>query len=137
MALLCPLLLGCATAEEIVLDRIHSAVGAGWVDYRVERAEIEKVPSWEPKTGRKAPLGRDRAVEIAKQAAAASGLGEKVEMIVTLETVNRYEKDILRRLPTDGCRWFYVVEFREEKKKPVFCVITMSGVVARPEPGGR
>jgi hypothetical protein len=126
-----------ATAEEVVLHRIHSAKGEPWVDYRVERAELEKIPKWEPKPGSKAPLGRDQAVEIAKRTASAAGVGEKAEMAVTLETTNRYEKDILKQLPEDGCLWFYLVEFLEKDREPVFVVITMSGAVARPVSGGK
>lgn len=126
-----------AAAEEVVLHRIHSAKGEASVDYRVERAELEKVPKWEPKPGSKAPLGRDEAVEIAKRTSTAAGVGDQAEMAVTLETTNRYEKDILKRLPEDACRWFYVVEFREKEAKPVFVVITMSGAVAKAVPGGK
>ena len=135
--LLVPALLCAAAAEEVTFHRIHSAAGDGWVDYRVERTEFEKVPKWEPKPGSKVPLSRDQAVEIAKRTAAASGAGEKAEMAVTLETTNRYEEVLLKRLPEKGCRWFYVVEFTEKERKPVYCVITMSGAVAKPVPGTR
>jgi hypothetical protein len=121
-----------AAAEEIVLHRIHSANGEGSVDYRIEREEIEKVPKWEPKVGSKAPLSRDQAVEIAKKTVSASEVGEKAEMDVTLEATNRYEESIVKQLPKEGCRWFYVVGFREKERKPVFVVVTMSGAVAKP-----
>jgi len=123
-----------AASEEIVLHRIHSAKGGRPVNYQVERAEIEKVPKWEPKAGSKPPLGSDEAVGIAKRSSIASGVGEKAETAVTLETTNRYEKDILKKLPEEGCRWFYVVEFREKEREPVFVVVTMSGAVATPVP---
>jgi hypothetical protein len=126
-----------AAAQEIVLRRIHFTGGDGWVDHCVERAEFEKVPKWEPRPGSKPPLSRDQVVEIARRTATAAGVGKKAEMEVTLETVNRYEKDLIRRLPTDGCRWFYVVELREEKRKPVYVVVSMSGAVAKPVPGRR
>jgi hypothetical protein len=135
--LLIPALLCSVAAEEITLHRMHLAAGEGWVDYRVERAEIEKVPTWEPKPGSKAPLSRDQAVEIAKRTATGSGVGEKAEMAVTLETTNRYEEALLKRLPEKGCCWFYVVEFTEKEREPVYCVITMGGAVAKPVPGKR
>ena len=103
--------------------------------YRVERAEIEKVPKWEPKVGSKPPLSRDQAVEIARRTVSASEVGEKTEMAVTLETTNRYQEDIVKKLPKEGCRWFYVVEFREKERNPVFVVVTMSGVAATPVTG--
>ncbi|MEK7951966.1 hypothetical protein WKV53_15730 [Luteolibacter sp. Y139] len=133
------LLLGRAVAEEVTLHRIYHnpQEEKGWMDYRVERPEYVKVPEWEPMPGSEVPLSRDKAVEIAKQATAASGVGEKARMIVSLEATNRYEKEILKRLPQDGCRWFYVVEFREEGKKSIFCVVTMSGAVAKAVPGGK
>jgi hypothetical protein len=121
-----------ASAEEIVLHRIHSVNGEGSVIYRVEREEIEKVPKWEPKVGSKPPLSRDQAVEIAKRTVSASDVGEKAEMAVTLETTNRFEEDIVKKLPEKGCRWFYVVELKEKEKKPVFVLVTMSGVGVTP-----
>ena len=124
-----------AAAEDVVLNRIHSADGDGWVDHCLDRVEFAKIPEWEPMHVDKAPLSRDEAVEIAKRTASASGVGEKAEMEVSLETLNRYEKDLLKRLPTSGCRWFYVVEFREEKRRPVFVVIAMNGAVAKPVSG--
>jgi hypothetical protein len=49
-----------------------------------------------------------------------------------LEATNRYEESIVKQLPKEGCRWFYVVGFREKERKPVFVVVTMSGAVAKP-----
>ncbi|MCW1924590.1 hypothetical protein OKA05_18645 [Luteolibacter arcticus] len=123
-------MLCCASAEDVVLHREYSAKDGETVDYRVDAAELRKVPAWEPKAGAKPPLRRDRAVEIARQAAASSGEGE---LKVTLCTVNRFEKDLLKRLPKDGCRWFYVVEFRKDGREPFRCVVTMSGTVAKTE----
>lgn len=121
-------------AEEVILLR-HYLGAKDRIEFGVPRAELEKIPDWQPRVGRPAPLTRDQALEIAQKAAAS----EKLEvpdlslLVVRLEQTNRFEEDLIRSLPPTGCRWFYVVHFKGEdlalKGKYTF-LVTMSGKVA-------
>ncbi|HEY8962333.1 MAG TPA: hypothetical protein VIM57_09020 [Luteolibacter sp.] len=121
-------------AEEVILLR-HYLGGKDRVEFGVPRAELEKIPDWQPRAGRPAPLTRNQALEIAKKAAASEKLevSDLSKLVVSLEQTNRFEEDLIRGLPPTGCRWFYVVEFKGGdialKGKYTF-LVTMSGAVA-------
>jgi hypothetical protein len=117
-----------AAGEDVLLMREYSATGGVQYEHRVTREDFRAVPPWEPGPTAKLPLARDRAVESAMQAAAKEG---KVTLeMVTLQPVNRFETDIIKRLPQDGCRWYYVVWLKPAGKENVAYVVTMNGAVA-------
>ena len=125
--------LPAALAEDVVLLRGCSADGGPTTDHKVAREDLESVPPWEPNPGAALPLSRDRALEAARKAAIAAGhatVATDEETSVTLQTVNRFEKDLLQRLPKKACRWFYLVELKPAGKEPFRCVVTMNGTVA-------
>lgn len=122
-------------AEDVVLDRRNQQMG-GATDFEVPRGELEKIPPWNPKDQTRAPLSRDVALQIAQKAAAAQGLEllTNIHPKITLLTPNRWETDLVKRLPENCCLWYYCVDFSPEHTYRVdrILIVTMSGAVAKP-----
>jgi hypothetical protein len=130
-----------ANAEQIVLHRLHFPGETRPVDFVVPRAELEKVPPWEPADGEPVPTTRDQALEAARNAALREGLdvADESDLIVTLRKTNPFERNLLRRLPPRCCGWFYEVDFQGNKarlKANFTFLVTMSGAVATKDSGG-
>lgn len=136
--------LGVASFLSIISFNVLAGDVTLWIDrvpvdkapteHVVDENELRKVDPWEPEPGSPPPLDRDRALASAVRAATADGQGvdKSTDATVTLRTVNRWEKDLVRRFPKDACRWFYLVSFRGSGKAPYFhYTVTMSGTVAR------
>lgn len=121
-------------AEEVTLHISHHG-GDERTYFRVAREELEKIPKWEPTFNISAPLSRNEALEIARQAAKTLkvDLPPADEFTVTLQKTNPFEKELLERLPRQGCLWYYMVTFGKNlgslKGKYTF-LVTMSGAVA-------
>jgi hypothetical protein len=100
----------------------------------VSREELEKIPVWNPADGKPAPLTRNRALEIARQAAAAQGiiLSDEIRFSVTLLHMHSSYVELLKGQPVSGCLWYYVVDFFAKTDLPgeATFVVSMSGAVA-------
>jgi hypothetical protein len=126
-------LVSSVQAEDVVVSRHY--LENERVEFEVSRAEWEKVPDWQPTFGQAAPLSRNQALAAAQKAAAIEKLdvSDLSKLVISLEQTNRFEKDLVDRLPPKGCRWFYLVSFKGNdiklRAKYTF-LVTMSGAVA-------
>lgn len=131
------MLLTCSAirAENVIVNRNHFPGGDGWMDFLVPREELRKVRPWEPGSGENAPLSRSQALGIARQAALAEGLdiSDTSELVIRLTKTNPFEEDLIKRLPPESCRWFYLVDFKGEAARlngKFTFLVSMSGAVA-------
>lgn len=130
------LILNCSASEAdyVILDRIYLG-RSGHMDFMVPREELRKVSPWEPGTGTDAPLSRNQALKIARDAALAEGLdiSDDSKLVINLTKTNPFENDLIKHLPQKCCCWFYRVDFRGEnaalKAKFTF-LVSMSGAIA-------
>ena len=128
-----------AMAEDVILHRSYFG-RVDRVDFLVPREELRKVRPWEPGSEAHAPLIRSQALEIARKAALAEGLdiSDDSKLAISLTRTNPFEEDLIKRLPPECCRWFYLVDFKGEgapfKGKFTF-LVSMSGAVASRQVG--
>lgn len=130
------LLLTCfaTKAEDVILNRNYYG-SQNPMDFIVPSEELRKVRPWEPLPDANALLSRDKALEIARKAATAEGLAisDPSKLVITLTKTSQFEEALVKRLPPNCCRWFYLIDLEggdiKLKGRYTF-LVTMSGFVA-------
>jgi hypothetical protein len=105
------------------------------VQHLADEDALAKLKDWKPGEGVPVPVTRDRAVELAKEAARLDGRTEfkEIEMSVELMEARLFDEDTGEkiRVRRGTCLWHYMINFRKsEGRFEDQYVVSMDGKVA-------
>lgn len=139
LSLLSVMMTVLASAGQIVLVEWSNENNAGVVTKKVQHLADEdalaKLKDWKPGEGVPVPVTRDRAVELAKEAARLDGRTEfkDLEMSIQLMEALLFDEDTGEaiRVKRGTCLWYYLIDFNKSKGEfENQYVVSMDGKVA-------
>ncbi|HVJ45091.1 MAG TPA: hypothetical protein VM511_01820 [Luteolibacter sp.] len=126
-----------ASAGPLVLaewSQENNGVVTRKVQHLADEDSLAKLKGWKPGEGVPVPVTRDRAVELAKEAARLDGRTEfkELETSVQLTEAMLFDEDTGEeiRVRKGTCLWYYMISFVKSGKFEDQYVVSMDGKVA-------
>ena len=120
-----------ATSPHEIVIRTMSSSDGQRLQLAVTADQVATVHEWDPETGFDPPLGRELAIELAR---------DSVRKRYPQFESFRVESIELARLPMNSSRWFYVVKFAPFSDGQLFrstgalAMVLLDGTVVEPQP---
>ena len=125
-----------ADAQLLELGNSGSRRGApgttmGTGHFKIDVAKIPTKLSSDPARGGPLALTRDRAVALAREAAAKEGLTDLPERYIKVTFVEGHVIGTQDQVPAGACLWYYLVEFNEARKGAVLYAVLLNEIVLK------
>ncbi len=112
---------------------IHGVPNGG-VSSGIFKVDASKVParvSFDPAKGGPLTLTRDRAVVLAREAAAKDGRADITERRTWVTFVEGHVSGSQQDVPEGACLWYYIVEFNRSQKGGIRYAVLLNEVVIK------